>query len=104
MATAIGDGTPFNDAMADMLNSDLGDDASYTPTGGTAVSTRVFFQKEDGAVLGMEGYLVRVEGLTSVFSAAKPGETITVLGTTYKILKPPVKGDDGLSSIELSLD
>jgi len=94
----------FETALTDIYNSDIADDATYTPTGGTPVATRVFFHKEDGAMLGMEGYLIRIEGLTSVFSAAKPGDTVTVLGTTYKILNPPVKGDDGASVMELSLD
>jgi hypothetical protein len=97
--------TAFDTAIIDMLNDpNVGDDATYTPTGGTAVATRVFFQKEDGAVLGMKGYLIRIEGLTSIFSSAKPGETVTVLGTTYKIKEPPHESDDGMSIIELSVD
>jgi hypothetical protein len=91
--------------IIDMLNDpNVGDDAIYTPTSGTAVPTRVFFHQDWAPELGMEAYAIAVEGLTSVFGSAVHGETITVKGTTYKIKEPPHESDDGMSVIELSID
>jgi hypothetical protein len=94
----------FINALRDLLDSPLGYDAIYTPTAGVPVSIRCFYNKDGAPELGIEGYRVWIEALASEVSAAKPGESVTVLGTTYKIKDPPVKGDDGLSVIELTLD
>ena len=94
----------FINALTDMLNSQLGYDAIYTPTTGVPVSIRCFYHKEGGPELGMEGYHIWIEALASVVSAAKPGEAMVIDEITYKILSPPVKGDDGMSIIELTLD
>jgi hypothetical protein len=103
-AAAIGDGSIFGSALAAMLNTDIAKDASYTPTTGAAKSIRVFYNKQDGSLLGLEGYHIWIEALTSDMSAAKPGETVTVEGVTYKIKAPPVHDGDGMSTIELSED
>ena len=64
----------------------------------------IFYNKQDGSLLGLEGYHIWIEALTSDMSAAKPGETVTVEGATYKIKAPPVHDGDGMSTIELSED
>lgn len=101
---ATGDGSMFNDALADILNSDLGKSASYTSSGGTSTSIRVLFHRDYAPELGIEGHHVWIEALTSDVSTAKPGESITVDGITYKIKSPPQREDDLMSLIELSLD
>jgi hypothetical protein len=89
--------------MAAILNSDLGKDATYTPTGGTAISIRVLYNKQYAPELGMEGHHVWIEALTSDVSAAKPGEAITVNGVSYKLMSPP-ETDGIMSVIDLSVD
>lgn len=74
-----------------------------TPSYPDAVSTNVLFNKADGALFGMEGTRIWIEGKTSVFASAKPGETIAIGGVTYKIKGPPIHAD-GTSKIELSID
>lgn len=101
---ATGDGTIFGDALTAILNSDLGKSASYTTSGGVSTSIRVLFHRDYAPELGIEGHHIWIEALTSDVSAAKPNETITVDGTTYKIKSPPEKEDDKMSIIELSID
>jgi hypothetical protein len=101
---ATGDGSMFGDALTAILNSDLGHSASYTTSGGVATSIRVLFHRDYAPELGIEGHHIWIEALTADVSAAKPRETITVDGTTYKIKSPPEKEDDKMSIIELSID
>lgn len=69
-----------------------------------ATTTKVLLDKEDGNLLGMDGTRITIQGKTSVFSTAKPGDAITVAGTSYKVKNPPFHGTDGMSIIELSID
>jgi len=54
--------------------------------------------------LGIEGLHIWIEARTSDLATAQPGESIAVRGMEYRIKSPPIKGDDGISSIELSID
>lgn len=78
--------------------------ATYTPSGGTATTIKVIWDKDDGAVLGMAGTLITVVAKTSDVSAAKPKETIAIGGTTYKIKEPPIHSTDGTTRLKLTID
>jgi hypothetical protein len=69
-----------------------------------ATTTKVLLTKEDGNALGMDGTIIVIEGKTSVFSAAKPGDAITVSGTAHKIKTPPFHDGTGMTRMELSID
>jgi hypothetical protein len=87
------------------LDISVGEPApTATPVYPDEIETSVLFNREDAAAYGMEGTRIWIQGKTSLFSMAKPGETITIDGTAYKIKSPPVHGDDGMSIIELSID
>lgn len=78
--------------------------ATYTPAGGTAATIKVLLDKEDGALLGMEGTRLTCLAKTADVSAAKPKDTIVIAGTTYKIKSPPFHDESGITEIELSID
>lgn len=94
----------ITNAMTDILDSPLGEDAVYTTLAGVASNIRVFFHEEYLSDLGVESYDIYVEALTSDVSAAQKDETITVRGTTYKIKEPPHNEDNGMSVVNLIID
>jgi len=94
----------FTAALRDMLNGPLGEDAVYTSLMGDPETVRVFFHKESQRELGLDGYRIWIEAMTSDVAGIKPGESITVRGITYIIKAPPEDGDDYMSLIDLSID
>lgn len=78
--------------------------ATYTPSGGSAKTIKVIWDKDDAALMGMAGTRITCIAKTSDVSAAKPKETVAIGGTTYKIKEPPVHSTDGTTFIELGID
>lgn len=68
------------------------------------VTTKVILNKDYAAEMEMAAYRYWCIGLTSVFAAAKHGETLLINGTTYKIKGAPQHGEAGETSMELSID
>ena len=91
-------------AMTDILNSPLGDDAVYTPAGGSAKNIRVIFRKEYVSELGVAGYTIYAQVLTSDVAGAMAGDTLLINGVNYKIKEPPHEGNGGMSELVLSID
>lgn len=69
-----------------------------------AVETKVLFNRENGAALGMGGAYITIIGKTSVFQVAKPGDAIIIATVQYTIKEPPVHDATGLTEIELTLE
>src|SRR5574343_213796 len=90
-ADSPGDNTVFGDALSELINSDLGADAIYTPVSGTAKSVRVFIDRNTN--LQPTGFDAQVfERGTSIEAlladlVAEPnrGDTFLVAGITYTV-------------------
>lgn len=78
--------------------------ATYTPAGGASTTIPVIFDQDDLSEMGMESSRLYCEAKTSDVIAAKPGDTIVIAGTTYKIKDPPRHTANGTSEIELTID
>jgi len=78
--------------------------ASYTPSGGTAKTINVIFDKDYAALSGVGDYRDVCLAKASDVSAAKPGETLVIGSTTYKIKEPPRHTADGITELELTID
>lgn len=78
--------------------------AVYTPDGGTATTIPVIFDHLEAPELGMESAQISCQAKTTDVAAAKPAETITIGGVTYKILNPPRHNTGGITEIDLSID
>lgn len=68
------------------------------------ITTKVIYNKEYDAMSNVGAFRYSCLGITSVFAAAQPGETIEINSVTYKIKGPPHHTGDGTSEIELSID
>lgn len=68
------------------------------------VTTKVILNKDYAGEMEMSAYRYWCIGLTSVFAAAKHGETLQINGWTYKIKGAPQHGEAGETSMELSID
>lgn len=78
--------------------------AVYTPDGGVATTIPVIFDNIEVPELGMESAQIGCQAKTTDVAAAKPGETITIGGVTYKIKNPPRHNTGGITDIDLSID
>jgi hypothetical protein len=86
-----GDGTVFGDALSDIINSELGEDAVYTPVSGAAKSIRVFIERNTSLQpTGFEGQVFErgtiIEALLADLGGEPdPGATFVVSGETYTV-------------------
>lgn len=83
--------TAFDDAAAALLDDpNLGQDGTYTPDGGFAVSLRVILSRPDKEIdVGISGIhvpLLQASVLVSSLpSGASAGDTLTVGSTDYRV-------------------
>lgn len=86
-----GDGTVFGDALSDIVNSELGEDAVYTPVSGTVKALRVFIERDISMQpTGFEGQVFErgtiIEALLADLGGEPdPGATFVVGGETYTV-------------------
>ena len=78
--------------------------AAYAQEGAAATTIPVIFDNIEAPELGMESASIICQAKTVDIAAAKPGETLTIGGVTYKILNPPRHNTGGISEIDLSID
>lgn len=100
MATSIGDGTVFGNALSDIFNSVLAVDAVYTPVTGAAVSCRIIINKNTLLQpTSMEAQVwdqgTTIEVILADIGNVEPnrGSTFVADGTTYTVQS--VKENDG---------
>lgn len=75
--------------------------ASYTPSGGSATAIKVIFDQPFAAVDPLTGLDVSSHEFEAVcrysdVSAAGPGATLVISGTTYYVTNQPRRVQDGL--------
>jgi hypothetical protein len=86
-----GDSTIFGDALSNIINSPLGEDAVYTPVSGAAKSIRVFIERNTSLQpTGFEGQVFErgtiIEALLADLGGEPdPGATFVVSGETYTV-------------------
>lgn len=102
--------TDFTDnTIADLsaMFTAVGDDATYTPGGGSASSIKVIFSKDHAPVdadgVAVEAYSVFARAITTDVPNAADGDTLTVQGKTYNV-RYVRDGEPGETILVLSED
>lgn len=90
----------FTQAAADMFNSPIGEDATFTPAGGAAVPCRVFVNRDvllqpDGMNAQVVGRGTTIEAILSVIGGEpNRGDVFTVGAETFTVQS--IERNDGI--------